>query len=303
MRRLASSLAIVLCILTAFIARAETLDTPPFRIHYPPGQESLARMTSGILLEADREFTRRLPLGDGVVTVHLFDDPAAFQQFAGDIPTRRIEGFALSRQGVIALKAPELLGPEADYTGVVRHELLHVLIDRNLGPENVPRWFNEGLAMLLSRENRIRNNWTTAQLAFNGGLVPLNELNDSFAAPGDEWEFGAAYEQSLSLTRYLRDHMGTEAFWLLIHDLQVTPLDSALEGRGIDLNTLESNWRGHIRRQAAFAAIVSGFTIFQLAAVLCLLAYWRRVVRKRRIMQAWDEEDEELAGEVFGDEE
>src|SRR5690606_8396733 len=110
--------------------------------------------------------------------------------------------------------------------------------------------------------------------------------------------FGAAYEQSLSLTRHLRDRMGEQAFWLLIRDLRETPLHEALERRGLPVETVESAWRREVRREAAFAAIVSGFAAFQIAAVLCVLAIWRRVKRKRRLMMEWDEE-ERSAGEFI----
>jgi hypothetical protein len=292
-------------VLTAFlfaaVAYGDTMESPPFRIHYPPELDPLARQTASILHEGEAEYTRYLPLGDAPVDVHLFSSHAAFQEFAGEWPTRRVQGFARSGQRLIALKSPALLDAAADYPGIVRHELLHVLIDRNIPAAHIPRWFNEGLAMMLSRENRIQNAWSTARLALEGGLRPLDELDASFAEPGDEWQFGAAYEQSLSLTRYLRERMGNEAFWLLVRDLHETPLHEALERRGLPVDAIESAWRREVRREAAFAAIVSGFAAFQIAAVLCVIAIWRRVKRKRRLMMEWEEE-EDSAGE-FVDEE
>ena len=40
------------------------------------------------------------------------------------------------------------------------------------------------------------------------GLVEYRHLDFAFLAPGDEMEFGDAYAQALSMTRYLRNRIG-----------------------------------------------------------------------------------------------
>jgi hypothetical protein len=295
----AAALAVLLVCGCLAAAQEATLYKPPFVVHYPIGQESLALVTSDILIDAVPLYEKRLPLGTQDVNVFLFTSTTAFQKFAGGLPTRQVQGFALSEQGIIALKAPELLPPGANYAGIVRHELLHVLIARNTDPDNVPRWFNEGIAMLLSRENRWSNLWSTTQLSLQGRILPLDQLEQAFAAPGSEWEFGAAYEQSLSMTRYLRDRMGKETFWNMVGDLRHRTLADALSARGVSLSDFESVWRADIRRKAIFSAFVSGFTVFQLAAILCVWGYWRYRRRQAKKLAEW--EMQEAVDDLFED--
>ena len=117
------------------------------------------------------------------------------------------------------VKAPYLRLPSGrNYAGTLRHELVHVLLHRNVGEDRIPRWFNEGLAMMLANEYACGAPLSVARMYIERRIIPYSHLDFSLMAPGTETEFGDAYAQSLSMTRYLRNELGEETFWALIRD-------------------------------------------------------------------------------------
>jgi len=52
----------------------------------------------------------------------------------------------------VAVRAPYLVEGPASFAGTLRHELLHVLLARNVNLDHLPRWLNEGIAMRYARE-------------------------------------------------------------------------------------------------------------------------------------------------------
>jgi len=194
-----------------------------FVVQYTAGNESLAERTLDTLEEGLGEFAQRLPAGSDSIRVLICANYAEFVRHAGSYGKANVGGIARSEESLIVLKPPEILPGGQDYRGMVRHELLHVLLARNTEDAYVPRWFNEGLAMVISRELRWESSLRIARMYMYGRIIPYIDLNLSFAPVGDEGAFGDAYAQALSLTRYLMDHAGEERFWALVGALKTTP--------------------------------------------------------------------------------
>ncbi|MBN2307884.1 MAG: hypothetical protein JXR94_02870, partial [Candidatus Hydrogenedentes bacterium] len=203
-------------------------------------------------------------------------------------------GVADSEAGVIAVKAPELLPPGGDVTGTLRHELVHVLLARNVRIDRMPRWLNEGIAMTQAREYRWESGFRVAQMYFQNRLLTYDALELSFLEPGREMEFGDAYAQALSMTRFLKDELGEERFWRVVSGLNTATFPEALEQHGsMSLEELSEAWRGSLWQVALVFSIVSGFSIFQVMAVLTIMAYLRKRRQGRLRMRRWEEEDAE----------
>jgi len=277
---------------------ADVVHRGPFEIHYETGQEETALRTAQVLDDALLVYDRRLPAGEKPIRVHIASSREQFQELAGDVPTRRIQGFADSADGVIVMRAPHLLAGQGNYDAILRHELLHVLLARNTAPGNLPRWLNEGLAMMLSREDIAPRGMAMARLYSSGDLIEYEELAIVFAAPGNELKFGEAYTQSLSMTRHLRKRLGDDRFWVFIRDLRDRPFDEAIVAwTGLTPIEFYEDWRGSLWRTALVASLVTGFSLFQIAAVLLVVGYFRRRRRARNTMDRWDREDEYLHGD------
>jgi hypothetical protein len=97
--------------------------------------------------------------------------------------------------------------PDGGLEEVLAHEVAHVLIYRASAGRNVPRWFNEGVAMLAGRSYRLRDQTQLALGLLSGEKVPLWNLDDLFR--GDRWQVERAYALSGALVQDLLDRYGT----------------------------------------------------------------------------------------------
>src|SRR5688500_5533951 len=111
-------------------------------------------------------------------------------------------GVAYSELGLVLLTiAPVHPTDQHDLVQVFRHELAHIALNDAVAGHHVPRWFNEGFAVLASGETsfqRLQALWT-ATVADT--LIPLERLDRSF--PADESTASVAYAESVDVVRFL----------------------------------------------------------------------------------------------------
>ena len=293
-QKVARAVACAVICLVGSSSFAATLERDHLRLHYSEGQESLALETMSVLTTGLITYSQRLPAGEEPIQIHICQTIEEFEGLSGGLPAKRIEGFARSREGIIVLKAPRLLGTGSNYAAIARHELLHVLLARNTDPDNLPRWLNEGIAMILSREDRWATMFSMARIYTGGRGIEYEELPYVFNAPGNETVFGDAYVQSLSMTRYLQSQVGEVRFWAMVRGLQSGSFGEALHAQtGVTLEEFFEAWRASLWRTALISSIVTGLSVFQVAALLLVVGYFRRRARNRRILQTWDEEGDD----------
>lgn len=278
--------------LSAGTAWAGTLTHAPFRIEYAEGERALAERTLRVLEEALTEFSPRLPPGDKPIRVVVCSTMAAFYKNAQRLGAQPVEGVARSEEGVIVVKAPELRSEAFDYEGTLRHELVHVLLARTSNLSALPRWLDEGIAMMVSKDFRWQSSVYVARMYVQNRILAYSDLDFAFIAPTSGLQFGEAYAQSLSMTRYLRDRVGEEAFWRLIREMKTVPFGTALRAMtGLTPIDVYEQWRRSLWKVALISSLMSGFSAFQLMAVLVIVAYWRKHRRGKRLLLQWEEEE------------
>jgi hypothetical protein len=96
---------------------------------------------------------------------------------------------------ILAQRTPSY--PDGGLEEVLAHEVAHVLIHRAAGGRRVPRWFDEGLAMLAARSWRLRDQTELAIGLLGGPRVPLWKLDDLFAGDRRQVEHGYALAGTL----------------------------------------------------------------------------------------------------------
>lgn len=96
--------------------------------------------------------------------------------------------------------------PDGGLEEVLAHEVAHVLIHRASGGRPVPRWFDEGLAMLAARSWRLRDQTELALGVLSGPRVPLWKLDDLFR--GDRRDVEHGYALAGTLVHDLLDRYG-----------------------------------------------------------------------------------------------
>lgn len=286
--------ALACLLLLPFSAPADELHSGRVTLIYDPADKELAQRSLEIVQDTLDDFRDRMPVGDKPITVALCRTHPEFRRYAGQFARVSVGGVAESASGVVAIKTPRILPPGAHYEGILRHELLHLLLDRNYNTAVMPRWLNEGLAMTLSGENRVDDRFYAGYLSMRGRVIPYNELPAVLEGAEYDGRLGEAYAQSLSMTEFLRKRLGEQHFWEFLRALDDQSFPRALEAHtGMTTAQWFDTWQQSLWKVALIFALVSGFSAFQLMVLIAALAWWRRRRRNKALLQRWAEEDED----------
>jgi len=270
------------------------VDDGVIHVHYEAGYEDLARDTLDELAVLRDEVAGRLPLGDAPVDVYLSASHDAFKRIAGPYGQWNVGGIALSEESKVAIKVPRLLPNPQNFFGIARHELVHVLLHRNVNTDELPKWLNEGLCMVLAKEHRFDGHWTIANMYLRGQIMSYPALLLVMGSGPKELQFGDAYAQSRSMTSWLIGELGEETFWAMVRSLDDQRFLHALEEfAGMNPRTMWEQWRASLWLYALFTSLVTGLGLFQFAAILALMGWGRKHLRGRRKMAQWEAEEEE----------
>ncbi len=112
-----------------------------------------------------------------------------------------VSGYAISEQDLIVLFPERVMGyPYDSFESLFEHELAHILIGRAAGGQSVPRWFDEGLAMVAAHswdfDDRARLIWAM----LTAEHISLTELATLFRQDPDSARH--AYVLSHAFIRY-----------------------------------------------------------------------------------------------------
>jgi hypothetical protein len=202
-------------------------------------------------------------------------------------------GVAYSELGLVLLTiAPVHPTDQHDLVQVFRHELAHIALNDAVSGHHVPRWFNEGFAVLASGETsfqRLQALWT-ATVADT--LIPLDRLDRSF--PADESTASVAYAESVDVVRFLVREREQYRFHGLVERLRGgEAFPSALLGSyGIDLVQLEQEWREDVAKLYTFWPVLfSGTIIWAGILGLFLLGWRKRRERMKTTLARWAREE------------
>ncbi len=282
---------LLISLLVAWPALADTMRSGSFAVEFHPDDRLVANLCLDYLEEAQQEFAARLPLGEGMVRVIVAHTVEEFAQHAGSFGELAVSGVARPAEGLIILKAAKLRMPGDDFRGTVRHELVHILLHRNTNTQNLPRWLNEGLCMSLANEYYWRSVFQIATMFVQNRIIDYRFLDMTFRAPGDEMDFGDAYAQGLSMTRFLRDHLGEDKFWRVIYAMREGSFNDALQREaGWSLAGFWDAYTGSLWRVALIGSIASG-SLFLPIAGLVIVAWLKQQWRNGKILRSWAREE------------
>jgi hypothetical protein len=167
------------------------------------------------------------PPGDCTVACCTIDTPA--------------DGMALRRIDVCAARG--------DWLDHLPHELTHLLVDCRLTTGDLPRWADEGMALLADPVEKRAAHARDLSRALEGGsqfrLVDLLSM-DQYPRDGQVATF---YGQSMAIVKFLVDRGGTEKFAEFVNQACQRGYDVALStSYGIDsVGELEKQWLAQAR--------------------------------------------------------
>src|SRR5262249_20565634 len=142
----------------------------------------------------------------------------------------------------------------ADDTAMIKavlpHEITHAVLAGQFGEQPVPRWADEGMAVLDEPQERIdRHLHTLARQRDNDQLFTARELIALKEYP-EPRRLAVFYAQSVSLTDFLAKAKDPRILARFLRDGQRDGYEASLRRHyGWDLDELERRWREHAFRE------------------------------------------------------
>jgi len=204
-----------------------------------------------------------------------------------------MSGYALGHASTIVLFTDRTLTyPNNSLNEVFLHEIAHILAHRAAGEQPLPRWFDEGLAMLAARtwdlEDRARLVWAMV----SDTQVSLDELNTLFIK--DDTSIRRAYVLTYAFTLDLLEHTQRDAPKQILAKVQQgLPFPEAFaqttfmtlpqaEERFWSRQTLWNRW---------IPVATSSGMVWLTITLLAFLAYTKQRRRSAAIKKQWQEDD------------
>jgi hypothetical protein len=200
--------------------------------------------------------------------------------------------FALLGQHQIHMVRGEIRRLGVSLTGVVRHELVHELLDQYVAPNGraIPRWFHEGLAQHLAGDTYLRA--SEDDLVWRLGTRHLPSFGNLTTTFPDEPEaLRVAYAQSFSYVSFLVREYGLDDLLAVARAADdFTSFSRVLVGRlGRSTYDLEEAWRYHVLHASGAPWRVAFDQCFTLSMVgilpVLVLALMRRLKREQRVRE------------------
>ena len=270
-----------------------TVRTEHFIIHYAAGAESTADRARASAEKWYSILSAKLKFAPvGITPIYLYPDRPTFADATGFEPGDPIVGIAHTRTFRVRVDAS---GGFADVEHIIPHELVHVFVSRRLRGYAVrlPLWMHEGLAKYLASDWSGPDVDLLSDAASGGGIMPLQQISRVF--PTDDRGRSIAYVESYSAVRYLVEKYGFQAILDLFTELEKTPtFDMAFfYSIGQEPAKFDQEWRDflwekyNLARWTRFGSAVAWIVM----AILAVLAFRRRLIRKRRKALEMEEEE------------
>jgi len=296
--------AIVLVAMALMVPSAHgtntTHRTEHFQIIYPTDQAALVQQ---VISTSDAELERLQKLfgypleGDEKKTIQVIIAADA-QEFHRAQPGREgmdpwMVGTAYPSLDLIILslakdnvfKLPE----------IARHEISHMALYLAAGRQHMPRWLDEGLAILNAGESVAARLSTAAGAAWSGELLPLGTLYRRF--PSETHRAQLAYAQSVLFVRWLiHKHDLEDKLPEILRKVRegTSPIRAMETELGDSLADLHHIWARDLKSSWSWLSLVTGDGAMWVLMVFIFL--WAYAVKRRKNqekLQRMTEEEEE----------
>lgn len=227
----------------------------------------------------------------------------------GSAPTRGVPGwvagYAVGARGVVVLMPARALSyPDSTLDELLLHEVAHVLISRAADHRRLPRWFDEGLAVVAGTSWGFEDRSRLTLALVRRGEVSLDDLDRLFT--GGASRVPRAYAISGAVVRELLHRHGSDAGARILDGVAAgLPFrDAFREATGSSLEAFEESfWRRYTFWYRWLPILTSSATLWFAVLMLAVLAARRRRLRAAELEQRWEEEDrlrESRGGEPRG---
>lgn len=211
-----------------------------------------------------------------------------FSKIQPGYPPEWASATAYPEQNLIFLK-PLARANIENYNQTFRHELAHIFIHHRLKGHRVPRWFDEGLAVVFSAEFSFEKFRILAQIGLSGKFIPFEKIDHSF--PFNSQLAQLAYLQSQDMVGFLMEDLGREKFQQLLDRVADGEdfFKALKELSGLSFSELENKWSHRLKYRYGLALALGGSgSLWFIITLLFLMAYVskkRKARMKRELME------------------
>ncbi len=198
-------------------------------------------------------------------------------------------GCAIPEQNTIIILSPFLYPHQVGLSEVLRHELAHIYLHKLVGWSRLPRWMDEGFAMLIGHQWRFGDDWLVGRAVLTGEDLPLQQIEglNRFA----EGKARLAYGESYLAMKYFIDEYGWQSFVLFVRELRRhNQLDPAfMTAVGLDYAGFQREYNKYLKAKYNWATLLSDTMLFWIVIVLLLmLLYVLKRRRSRKKIEEWE---------------
>ncbi|MCP4715140.1 MAG: hypothetical protein GY868_08495 [Deltaproteobacteria bacterium] len=198
-------------------------------------------------------------------------------------------GFALPDENIIVLAVKQ----RADLEQTFIHETHHILLGQAFkGKNNIPRWLDEGLAMMYAREWSLGRLSKVTMAALTDSLMPMDQIAKSF--PLELRDAELAYCQSFYFISFLKGKFGADTFkQFLKHYSRYRDFEWAIHRTyQIRWERMDELWLEYVALRFSWIPILSstGFIWF-VTSLIFLAGYVKKKVAARKKMRQWEIEE------------
>lgn len=262
------------------------------KIFYHPGDEEnvsgVLRAIESAVPDLEEKLGVALPY---LPRVFLASSQEEFDRVTGGSLPTWSQGVSFPKMGTIVLKSPSFSHDIETCHRTAVHELVHLMIARKSGV-NVPRWLNEGLALMLSGEGPGKPLMPLSRALWSGRLLLLMSVErvDSYSHSQAE----LAYLQSYHATEFLLKQYGWETLRSLLTALGegLTWEEALFDNIETDQAGFEAFWLASLEESYRWMILLdSQLYIFVGMTLLVLVAGIAVIRRRRQIYRRWEAED------------
>ena len=272
---------------TIFAEVNGVIDRKEVVVHFIGTSTSAAKEIADMYPEVKRELEKTIGWKvDFKPIILLMNSEKDFQRM---VENDLIVAYAVPQRGLIIINYPKASKSPFSVKSVLKHELCHLLLHKQIKSNKLPKWLDEGIAQWISggiTELIIeKKSSLLGKAILSGRNIPIRFLANKF--PEEKGSLLLAYEESKSLVEYIRNNYGNEGIIRILENLKKgRSIDEAIRiSLSISLEELENNWIGSFRKWVNWFAYLSNNLyelLFFLAALITVLAFIRILMKKRK---------------------
>lgn len=225
-------------------------------------------------------------------SVYIVSDLGQFNDLIGGKFPDWGAAAAFPERQLIAVKSPADFNLNRSLDELLAHEYAHLVLAHNTGLFSAPRWFDEGLAMLVSMEWSWSDNLAMSKAAVFGQFIDLKEIEkvNRFS----ESRAHVAYAEGYLAVSYLIDTFDKRAIDRFVGAIARGESDgeALYAATGLTEQEFEADFKLHLNRRFNIISLFMDTIFFWLGlSVLVIIGGWLRIRKRRRYYRQWEKRE------------